>query len=98
MSDFIKVPALGRPFQVGDLYNICTERLVKTNLNFIKTLKLLFSISTDSIDKTNLQVLTPHDVDDVLGLGDGLKLSLLTNLVIISLLEMYSIVILNNLI
>ena len=83
MSDFIKVPALGRPFRVGDLYNICTESLVKTNLGFVNSLKLLFSITTDSIDKINLQVLTPHDVEDVLGLGDGLKLSLLANLVII---------------
>ena len=87
MTDSIKVPALGRPFQIGDFYNACTESLVvKKNPDLSKAKKLESKIITDSIEKTNLQVLTPQNLDDVgavLGLGDGLKLSLITNLVII---------------
>ena len=87
MTDFIKIPALGRPFQIGDFYNACTESLVLTkNLDLSKAKKLESKIMTDSIDKTNLHVLTPQNLDDVgavLGLGEGLKLSLITNLVII---------------
>ena len=89
MYDFIKVPALGRPFKVGELYNTCTDSLVEANFDFFNAMKLLLSITTDSIDKTSLQVLTAQDLDDVLGLSGGLKLSLLTGLVIFLNLEWY---------
>ena len=84
MVAFIEVPALGRPFLPGDLYNTCTETLVKKSPKFYKTKRLEPKIETDSICQRNISIFPVQHVDHVsdgLGFGDGLKLSLLANLV-----------------
>ena len=82
MSDLIVVPALGRPLQLGAFYSLYDEASLGHDLLNLQNLES--RVTSAPICQTQVKVFSSENFEDkakVLGFSDGMKLSVLSNLV-----------------
>ena len=83
MSDLHVVPAVGRPLQLGAFYSLYDEASLGHDSLNLQNLES--HVTSAPICQTQVKVFSSENFEDkakVLGFGDGMKLSVLSNLVI----------------